>query len=50
VALKLLERKWKNFQFLEPRERQRKAIEFLVRRGFDYDIAKEVIKQIETIE
>src|SRR3989338_1245670 len=46
IAQSLLEKKWPRFNNLPPIERKKKAIEFLLRRGFSYDIAKTVIENL----
>jgi len=42
LALEKKMRIWKN---LEPKKLRQKAIEFLLRRGFEYDVAKEVVEK-----
>lgn len=44
-----LEKKMKSLQTLEPKKRQQKALEFLLRKGFDYDISKTVIEKLMKI-
>lgn len=41
-----LEKKMKSWQNLEPAKKKQKALEFLMRKGFDYEICKEVIEKI----
>lgn len=43
LAEQALEKKLKSWRNLEPLEFRKKGIEFLVRRGFDYSIAKETV-------
>jgi regulatory protein len=46
VARKLLEKKWGSWQKLLPPQKKKKAYEFLLRRGFDYDLAKELVLEM----
>lgn len=41
-----LEKKVKSWQNLEPKKQKQKALEFLMRKGFDYELAKEVIEKL----
>ncbi|MFA5932809.1 MAG: RecX family transcriptional regulator [Microgenomates group bacterium] len=43
IALEKKINSWKN---LEPKKQKQKALEFLMRKGFEYDIAKEVIEKM----
>ena len=45
LAGQALEKKMKSFQALPYLEKKKKALEFLMRRGFDYSISKEVVEK-----
>lgn len=45
LARLVLEKKIRIWKNLSPQEFKKKAIEFLLRRGFDYEIIKEIIKE-----
>lgn len=46
LAFEALQKKLKSWRNLEDLELKQKAVEFLVRRGFDYSLAKNVIEKI----
>jgi len=46
VAIKLLIKRWSRLEKLPDMERKRKAYEFLLRRGFDADLVKEVVEKL----
>lgn len=46
LARKALEKKMKYWKNLPPQEFKKKVYEFLMRRGFDYEIVKEIIEKI----
>ncbi len=48
LATQALERKMRAWKNLEPQEFKKKAIEFLLRRGFEYSVVKEVVEKILT--
>lgn len=45
IAEKLLDRKIKAWKNLEGLELKKKALEFLIRRGFEFEVAKEVVEK-----
>lgn len=45
IAARLLEKKINSWKNLEPLKFKKKAYEFLMRRGFEYDIVKDVIEK-----
>lgn len=47
LALKTLETRWERLKNLEKRERFQKAAQFLLRRGFGYDLIKKTIEKME---
>ncbi len=47
LAVKALFSRWYRFQDLPQDEKFRKAVQFLMRRGFDFDIAKKAIDEVE---
>ena len=47
LARKALQRKWSMLQKLPPDARDRKAINFLRSRGFEYDLIKRTIEELE---
>jgi len=46
LAYKILLSRWKRFKNLPPQEKYRKAINFLYRRGFSFEIAKVTYKKL----
>ncbi|MFH0937088.1 MAG: RecX family transcriptional regulator, partial [Candidatus Daviesbacteria bacterium] len=50
LAVKALEKKMKSWKNLEPFEFRKKAIEFLMRKGFSYEIARGVVENIDKLE
>ena len=46
LAQKALEKKMRIWKSLKPRSLRQKAIEFLLRKGFEYDVVKEVVEKI----
>lgn len=46
VAQKLLEKKIERWKNLKPMEFRKKAYEFLLRRGFEYEVVKSVVEKI----
>lgn len=46
VADELLSKRWSRLQNLSPLERKKKAYEFLLRRGFEYELVKEVVEKL----
>ena len=38
--------KWARFKNLEPQKRKKKIYDFLLRRGFDFDLIREVVEEI----
>jgi regulatory protein len=46
MAIKLAEKRISRLQSLEPKEQKRKLLEFLGRRGFSYDIARDAIDEL----
>ena len=49
LAQKALEKKLKVWRNLDPQKLKQKATEFLLRRGFEYEIVKEVIEKLSDI-
>ncbi len=47
LALEALKKKWSRFDRLDKRERFQKAAAYLSRRGFNFDVIKKTIKNIE---
>lgn len=47
LVLKTLEPRWDRFKSLGKRERFQKAAQFLLRRGFGYDLIKKAIEKME---
>ncbi len=45
LARQAVEKKWKTFSTLPYPERKKKAYEFLMRRGFEYEIVKSVVEK-----
>lgn len=45
LAKKALEKKMKSLNNLEPKKQKQKALEHLMRKGFDYELAKKVIEK-----
>lgn len=46
VAGRLLEKRWSRLHSLPPLERKRKAYEFLLRRGFEYELVKQIVEKL----
>ena len=46
VAQKLIDKKLKRWENLKPLEFKKKAFDFLLRRGFEYEVVKEVVENI----
>lgn len=46
LAIQALEKKWKSWQNLPPVDFQSKALAYLMRRGFEYPLAKEVVEKL----
>lgn len=42
-----LERKWRSYRNLEPEKRYQRAVQFLMRKGFSYDVAKKAVARME---
>jgi len=47
LAFKTLQNRWQRFQRLNKMERFKKASQFLMRRGFGFDIVKKTIEKLE---
>jgi regulatory protein len=47
LALKILEKRWPRYKSLDSRKRFEKAMSFLLRRGFNFEISKNTINQLE---
>lgn len=50
VAQSLLQKRLPRFKNLPSLEKKKKAYEFLMRRGFEYDVVKEVVEKLEKLE
>lgn len=50
LALKTLRSRWGRFENLEKRQRFQKASQFLLRRGFEFDLVKKTIVKIDKNE
>jgi len=46
VALELARRRWQRLPALDPLKKKKRVLDFLLRRGFDADIAMKVIKKL----
>ena len=46
-ALELAKPKWLSFQRLAPEKRKKRIFDFLMRRGFDYQIVRDVMSQLK---
>ncbi len=46
LALQILEKRWPRFKSLDSRSRFEKAVSFLLRRGFSFDMAKRTFEKI----
>lgn len=49
LAASALNKKMKSWDNLEPQKQKQKALEYLIRKGFNYDTAKEVIEKMMKI-
>ena len=47
LASKILEKRWPRFKSLDSRKRFEKSARFLMSRGFNYDLIKKIIRQLE---
>ncbi|MDO8609460.1 MAG: regulatory protein RecX [bacterium] len=47
VVFNLLSRKWSRYSHLDKQKRFEKAMSFLMRRGFSYDVIKKIINRLE---
>ncbi len=47
IAREALEKKMRSWKNLEPREFRQKAVEFLLRKGFEYEIVKQVLDKLD---
>lgn len=47
ASTQALERKWRSYRNLEPEKRYQRAVQFLMRKGFSYDIAKKAVARME---
>lgn len=48
LAKTLAEEKWVKLQKIEPKLRKKRIYDFLIRRGFNFELSREVIENIET--
>lgn len=49
-AIQALEKRWNRYRILDTKKRFEKAANFLLRRGFSFDVAKKTIAQLEDKE
>lgn len=49
TAERLLERKMRSWQNLEKEQLKKKAVEFLMRRGFEFEVAKKVVEKLDKL-
>ena len=49
-ALALARLRFENWKKLHPAKRQKKLYDYLIRRGFDYAVAREVIEEVKKLE
>ena len=47
TAEDLAKNRWAKLQKLEPRKRMKRLYDFLINRGFDFDLAREIVAHIE---
>lgn len=47
TAEDLAKNRWARFQKLEPRKRMKRLYDFLINRGFDFDLAREIVAHLE---
>ncbi len=46
-ARELAQAKWERFAKLDPQKRKRRVYDFLLRRGFDFQLVRDVVEQLE---
>jgi len=46
VALDLAQRRWQRLPVIEPEKKKKRVIDFLLRRGFDVEIALKVVRKL----
>ena len=46
VALELAQRRWQRLPDIDPIKKKRRVLDFLLRRGFDADVAMKVLKKL----
>jgi len=47
IAEKLAQNRWSRLEKLEPQKRMKRLYDFLINRGFEFELAREVVQQTE---
>lgn len=48
TAFQLAETRWNKVKHLEPQKRKKRLFDFLVSRGFDFELAREIMNQLDS--